>query len=137
MNLNQCASGLTSPTRYQSSTYCITMIAIPLTFDLIAVNRKSPNTPTSVVPRAVALPRFSTLAPPSSPCSPFVNPSLSQRHLTTTFHTENHSVLPPPTLNAPSIKTPQQVEADLGSISEMGTFYIVTKGREPGIYTDW
>jgi Caulimovirus viroplasmin len=35
------------------------------------------------------------------------------------------------------IKTPQQVVDDLVSISDKGTFYIVMKGREPGIYTDW
>ena len=128
MNSNQSIQGdLMSPRRYQSGTYCIIMIAILLTFHIIAVNRNSPNTP----------PRFSTLAPLPSLHSPSVNPSLSQRHPATTIHTANHSALPPPTINAPSIKTPQQVEAELVSMLEMGTFYIVTKGREPGVYTDW
>ena len=44
---------------------------------------------------------------------------------------------PPVHLNVPSLKTPRQVVIDLASISDTGTFYIVTKGREPGIYTDW
>jgi hypothetical protein len=83
-------------------------------------------------PVAVASPRFATLSPPPSLYSPSVNPSLSLGQPPATFHTENHSASPPAYL-----KTPEQVVADLLSISNVGTFYIVTKGREPGIYTDW
>jgi hypothetical protein len=50
---------------------------------------------------------------------------------------KGYAALPPAHLDAPSFKTPQQVAANLVSIPDMGTFYIITKGREPGIYTDW
>lgn len=111
------------------------MIVILLIFHIIAVNRNNPETPTCR--SGVASPHFGTLAQPPSPCSPFVNPSLSKGHPATTFDTENHAASPPANLNVSSIKTPKEVAADLVSVSNMGSFYIVTKGREPGIYTDW
>lgn len=62
---------------------------------------------------------------------------MSKGHPATTFDTENHAASPPAYLNASSIKTPQEVAADLVSVSDIGSFYIITKGREPGIYTNW
>lgn len=64
---------------------------------------------------AVASPRFGSLAPSPSP----------------------HSPSAPAYRNVTPFRTPQEVESDLGSSPDMGPFYIVTKGREPGIYTDW
>ena len=109
---------------------------ILLTFHIFAVNRNNLETPTyssrsGAPPVAVASPRFSTLAPLPLPFSPSVNPSPF------IGHTKNLAASPPSYLNDPSIKTPQQVMDDLVSISNTGTFYIVTKGQEPGIYTDW
>lgn len=124
-NRNQGAS--TSPRCYQRGTYRLT-IAILLIYLIISVNMNTPQTPTR---------RSGTHAPP---LYSYLPSSLSQGHLASTIHTENHAALPTAHLDAPSesIKTPQQVTDDLLSISDVGpSFYIVTRGREPGIYTDW
>jgi hypothetical protein len=102
------------------------MISILLTLHIIAVNRNNPQSRSGAHPVAVTSPRFGTQALAPTP-SPSVNASLSP------FYTAS----PRAYLNVPSSKTPQQVVADLASVSDIGTFYIVTKGREPGIYTDW
>lgn len=130
------------------SDYCSTYLPH------IVVNRIYPETPirrSGTAPVAVTSPHFGTLALSPSPHSPAVNLSPSQSHPATTFHTQIRAAsplahlsapsikTPPPLahLSAPFIKTPQQIVADLDSVLEIGTFYIVTRGREPGIYTDW
>lgn len=52
-----------------------------------------------------------------------------------------HKRTPAPNFNSQSsqqqpILTPSEVEAAL-LLVETGPFYVVTRGREPGIYTDW
>jgi hypothetical protein len=106
----------------------LTMIAILLTLHIIAVNRNNPESRSGAPPVAspITSHRFGTQALAPTP-SPSVNDSLS------IFYTVSPRAYP----NVPSYKTPQQVVADLASVLDIGTFYIVTKGREPGIYTDW
>jgi Caulimovirus viroplasmin len=103
----------------------------------IVVHPETPIRRSGAAPVVVTSPHFGTFAPPSSPHSPAVNHSPSQSHPATTFHTQIRAASPLAYLSAPSIKTPQEIVADLDSILEIGTFYIVTRGREPGIYTDW
>ena len=91
-------------------------------------NSESPSPKYSRSGSVSSLP-FGTLAPSLS--------STSNGYPAAIFHTQNYAASPPMYLNAPSIKTPQEVQADLVSSPDIGTFYIVTKGREPGIYTDW
>jgi Caulimovirus viroplasmin len=64
---------------------------------------------------AVASPRFGSLAPSPSPRSPSA----------------------PAYRNVTTFRTPQEIGSDLDSFPDTGPFYIVTKGREPGVYTDW
>ena len=77
----------------------------------------NPETPTrsGALPVAVTSPRFGSVAPLPSPRSPSA----------------------PAYRNVATFRTPEEVASDLDSLPDMGTFYIVTKGREPGIYTDW